>query len=335
MHKRFEFNERDSGKSKQGNRHELTCIISPWPHILLNSCPAELRGCSDQGQVWRFQVPIHLQFQATNNLLEYLTAIITPWIDLLTGRLERGDCALLMTNSTTAKGWMQKSKFSKVGKAPLQATVCADAACHHACLFMDAKIKGYSQWFAGNLNNVADALSWDWHQDDKELTKILRLHFPQQMPMHFKISPLPNEINSWLILLLQCLPVNKWLREKHMTTNLAHGLDGKSSASQSDVETSSWTVSESKSKSSYLEHLPWLSGVGDSLICNSTHQLKVQSEVPYQLWCRSSGNWEDRIPLKMQITSLASFYCNSSGPSGMKTLRRNNKRPFLSQSLMN
>jgi hypothetical protein len=239
-----------------------------------------------------------------------------------------------MTNSTTAKGWMQKS-INEVGKGPLQATVCADASPHHASLFMDVEIKGYSQWFAGKLNNVADALSWDWHQDNKELTKILCLHFSQQMPVHFKISPLPNKINSWLILLLQHLPVNKLLQEEHMTTNLAHGPNGKSSASQLDMETSSWIASASKSKSSYLEHLPWLSGVGDSPICNSTHWLKAQSEITYQMWCRSSGHWEDRIPLKIQTTSLASFYCNSSGPSEVKTLRENNKRPSLSQPSIN
>jgi hypothetical protein len=56
------------------------------------------------------------------------------------------------------------------------------------------------------------------------------------------------------ILLLPCLPMNEWLRDKHMMTNLAYGLDGKSNASQSDVVTSSWTASASKSKSFYSEH---------------------------------------------------------------------------------
>jgi hypothetical protein len=143
----------------------------------------------------------------TNNFLEYLTAIITPWIDLLANCLKRGDCTLLMTNSTTAKGWMQKSNFNKVGKDPLQATVHADAARHHAPLFTDTGIKIYSQWFAGKLNNVADALSWDWHHDNKELTKEFRLHFPQQIWTYFKISPLPNKINSWLILCSNPVPV--------------------------------------------------------------------------------------------------------------------------------
>ena len=100
-----------------------------------------------------------------------------------------------MADSMTAEGWMRKSNFEEVGEDPVQATVCADAACQHARLFMDSEIKGYSQWFVGKMNNVADTLSWDWHQDDNELTSILRIHFPQQMPTHFKISPLPNEIN--------------------------------------------------------------------------------------------------------------------------------------------
>jgi len=142
-----------------------------------------------------------------------------------------------MTDSTTAEGWMCKSSFNEVGEDPVQATVCADAACHHTRLLMDAELKGYSQWFVGKLNNIADALSQNWHQEDKELTSILRLHFPQQMPTHFKISLLPNEINSWLILLLQCSS----------------------------------------------EHLPCLSGAEDSPTHVSTHWLKAQSEVPFQM----------------------------------------------------
>ena len=130
---------------------------------------------------------------------------------------------------------MCKSSFNEVGEDPVQATVCADAARHH-------ELKGYSQWFVGKLNNIADALSQNWHQEDKELTSILRLHFPQQMPTHFKISLLPNEINSWLILLLQCSPVNEQIREEHMTTNLMLGPDEKSTVSQLDAKTYSWTA---------------------------------------------------------------------------------------------
>jgi hypothetical protein len=93
------------------------------------------------------------------------------------------------------------------------------------------KIKEFSQWFAGKINNIADALSWDWHKDDKELTSTFRLFFPQQMPMHFGISPLPSKISSWLILLLQRLPINACLQEEHTMTRLDLGHNEKSNAS--------------------------------------------------------------------------------------------------------
>ncbi len=213
-------------------------------------CPAGLGGYSNQGHACRFQIPANFQFCATNNLLEYLVAIITPWIDLLVGHLKNSNCALSMTNSTTDKGWMQKSNFNEADKDPIQASVHTNTAPHHAQLFMDAKIKGCSQWFARKLNNVADALSQDWQQDNNKLTSILYLSFPQQMPTHFKIPPLPSKISSWLISLLQRLPVNERLQEEHMAKKLVPDNDGKNIASQSDAKTFSWTASPSKSKSS-------------------------------------------------------------------------------------
>jgi hypothetical protein len=54
-----------------------------------------------------------------------------------------------MTDSMTAKGWVQKSNFNEVGQDPTtQAKVHADTTRHHARLFTDEEIEGYSQWFA-------------------------------------------------------------------------------------------------------------------------------------------------------------------------------------------
>ncbi len=61
--------------------------------------------------------------------------------------------------------------------------------------------------------------------------------------------------NGKLNLITSADGLNERLWEEHMTTNLAHGPDGKSNASQSDVEISSWTASASKSISSYSKHL--------------------------------------------------------------------------------
>jgi hypothetical protein len=46
--------------------------------------------------------------------------------------------------------------------------------------------------------------------------------------------------------------------------------------------------------------LPCLSGAEDSPTRVSTHWLLAQSEVPFQMWCRPSSRWEDRIPQKMR-----------------------------------
>jgi hypothetical protein len=93
-----------------------------------NSCPASLGGYSNQGFAWRFKIPNDLLFCTTNNLLKSLAVIITPWTDIIGGRLSPGDCALSMTDSTTAKGWMQKSNFKEPDNNPIQASTCVIVA---------------------------------------------------------------------------------------------------------------------------------------------------------------------------------------------------------------
>jgi hypothetical protein len=167
-----------------------------------DSCPAGLGGYSDKGFVWRYYLPQYLKFQASNNLLEHIAAIITPWVDIIAGRLTHSDCALSMMDSTTLEGWLKKTNFIEDGESPIQATIRLKVARLHASHYLSHEIREYSQWFCGADNQVADALSRDDNRTDKELTKILHLHCPSQVPQHFKIVPLPSEIVSWLTLLL-------------------------------------------------------------------------------------------------------------------------------------
>ncbi len=163
----------------------LLAFRSPDRIYHSDSCPHRLGGYSDQGHAWRFKVPDKYLFRALNNLLEFSAAIITPWIDIIEGHLSARDCTLSMTDSTTAEGWMRKSNFVKPDNDPVQATARVNAARKYASIFMNADIKGYSQWFAGKSNNVADALTRDWHLGDNKLTFTLRSHFPEQMPENF------------------------------------------------------------------------------------------------------------------------------------------------------
>ena len=207
-----------------------------------------------------------------------------------------------MTDSTTAKGWMRKSNFSESGSDPIQARVRADAARQYADVFMAARVKGYSQWFEGKRNNVADALSREWHRSNDELTFLLHSLFPSQMPVHFVISPLPKEISSWLISLLQQLPVSEQLRERHTTARLERGDDGQNIAGQSDATICTWTNSPATNESPCSALLPWLSAREDSCGIAMKHWPKAQSEVPFHMWFRPSGRRADR-PVKKRTTS--------------------------------
>ena len=100
-------------KAKNGVDMNLLAFRSPDRVYFSDSCPAGLGGYIDQGRAWRFKVPEEHLFKASNNLLEFMAAIITPWIDVIEGRLNAGDCALSMTDSMTAEGWMRKSNFDE------------------------------------------------------------------------------------------------------------------------------------------------------------------------------------------------------------------------------
>jgi hypothetical protein len=168
---------------------------------------------SSLGFVWHYSIPQSLQSWASNNLLKFLSAIITPWIDILANRLQSGNCTLLMTDSSTAEGWMHKKNFRASDKDQIQMDVRVKAAQKFALDFTNHGIKSYSQWFPGKENIVVDALSCDNDRTDSKLTSILYCFAPHQMPNLFRIVPLPNKIVSWLILLLSKLPIKEQYRE--------------------------------------------------------------------------------------------------------------------------
>jgi hypothetical protein len=65
-------------KTKNGVDMNLLTFRSPGRIYYSDSCPHGLGGYSDQGHAWRFKVPDEYLFRASNNLLEFLAAIIPP-----------------------------------------------------------------------------------------------------------------------------------------------------------------------------------------------------------------------------------------------------------------
>ena len=227
-----------------------------------DSCPHGLRGYSHKGWAWRWYLPENLLFHASNNLLEHLAAIVSLWVDIIAGRLNQEDWVLSMTGSTTAEGWLRKSNFTKLGEDPIQASVRIKAARMQATLFMSLGLKYYSQWFEGKRNKVSDsdALSCDNNRSDDELTLIIK-SCPTQVPSHFEIQQLPNEIISWLTALLLKLPAKEQLREAHTRSKLGRGATGRNISNPSDSRTTSTSNNSQESNGTHSsEHLPWLSG---------------------------------------------------------------------------
>ncbi len=214
-----------------------------------------------------------------------------------------------MTDSTASEGWPRKSNFIKEGEDPIQAKIRLEVARLHATHYLSNGIREYSQWFHGADNNVADVLSRDNDRTDDELTQILHSHCPSQLPQHFEIVPLPNEIVSWLTSLLLRLPVKQQLVETHSTTNLGRGIVTPSTAKASDSETtsSSKTYAElTESKSSEVS--PWLCVKGNFLNHVMLPWLKAQSQIPSTMWLRSSGKTGMMTPNKTPSATLHDFY---------------------------
>ena len=320
-------------EAKRGIDMNLLVYRKPTKVYRSDSCPAGLGGYSSNGYARRFYIPPELQFRASNNLLEHIGSIITPWVDVIEKRLGPGDCSLSMTDSSTSEGWARKTNFKEDGEEPIQATIRLEVARSEQRRNMEKKIRNYSQWFPGRHNTVSDALSRDDDRDDEKLTNILRTFAPSQMPSRFKIVPLPNKIVSWLTSLLRRLPVKERLREAHTRTKLGRGTDGVNTAKKSDSKkTSSSNTSPEATESDSWEPLPWLCAEDVFQDRLMIPWLRAQSEIPFHMWLRPSGRMTNQTQQKTKMASLESFYLANTGASGTATPPQSNKRPPPSAS---
>jgi hypothetical protein len=116
------------------------------------------------------------------------------------GNAKAGSCFLSQTDSTSAAGWIRKSNFGDVHPMHLQVAQAT------ATLMMDHASTVYSQWFEGNSNEVADALSRDHHLSDTQLLNLFLSLIQEQIPNNFRICTLPpdavSRIMTWLHSLL-------------------------------------------------------------------------------------------------------------------------------------
>ena len=236
-----------------------------------------------------------------------MAAIITPWIDIIAGRLTRGSCALSMTDSTTSQGWLRKTNFTD-DDDPLVTNAKIAMSREHAARYMDKEICDYSQWFPGSDNNIADALSRDFHVSDEILIKSLHELYPSQVPTKLKIAQLPNEIVCWMTSLLRKLPVQPQLREKHKTTTNDHGTAGNFTANQQDSKTTfSSNPSPANNDHTSSARSPLQYEKGDIRESLQIPWLSHQSKIPSITWSRPSGVKATQTPHSTMTNNCPGF----------------------------
>ena len=146
--------------ANKGMSMHMIAYCLPDRIYINDSCPRGLGGMSDEGFAWRYELPEELRFRASNNLLEHIANVITPWVDMLAGRLTKGMCKLSYSDSTTSTGWMKKSNFDTdpqpdengITKDPIEAKVRMDVCRHHALFCLENEIRDFSQWIEGTDN---------------------------------------------------------------------------------------------------------------------------------------------------------------------------------------
>jgi hypothetical protein len=162
------------------------------------------------GYAWHREIPSELRLHTSINSLEFIACVISIWVDLLRGSIQKEYCILSQTDNTTAAGWLKKSNFSEENDEFIQLTT----ARHLANLLIDSGSCIYSQWFSGESKSISDSLSRYFHIESDHLCCLLSNHFPLQVPFGLKIQPLPKKIISWVTLLLRSRPQTElWSKE--------------------------------------------------------------------------------------------------------------------------
>ena len=87
-------------------------------------------------------------------------------VDMLTGRLKKGDCFDSMADSSTSEGWLKISNVSELEENPIQAKMRIEVCRSDTKTKLESGVNDHSQWFLGVHNELADALSMDKNRSD-------------------------------------------------------------------------------------------------------------------------------------------------------------------------
>jgi hypothetical protein len=177
------------------------CIPQEPDHIILTdaSTTQGLGGYNvKNGKAWRYKLQPWMKSLSINTL-EFMSSIIAFEIDIEQNPPSNFDCYLIATDNTAAMGWLKKTNFASIGEQAVQLAL----ARHLAYRLMELNCCISSQWISGLNNCVADMLSREHTLSDLELTNVIKITYPQQVPQSFEICQSQNKACSTIYSLVQ------------------------------------------------------------------------------------------------------------------------------------
>jgi hypothetical protein len=198
-----------------GDSINLSTLRQPSQVGILDSCPFGMGGFTWTGQAWRIRIPpssvIYAGMSETNNVLEFLAMAITLWLIILDCvALDLTDeCILGLGDNTSAICWIFQStrlppKSAYYAPVQLIARKVARLTTESQQCLCAQHLKGGSTFISDWLlfttqtrDGKTNPVAFDDPADDL-LTNQFHSSFPQLIPQHFEISPLPEEILSFV-----------------------------------------------------------------------------------------------------------------------------------------
>ena len=319
-------------RANQGISLNLLTFRKPDIVYICDASEYGLGGFATHGRAWSYQIPVELRNRAHINVLEYLTQIVSIWLDILEGKVSKEDCVLSIGDNTSAMGWLRRSNFRQKDDTDTTWLVKQQLGRHLAELVLKADICLYQQWLKGSDNLVADSLSRDSYYLNANTHKnFLTNVVPHQLPPNFSIKPVPKEISCFITLILQQLPATQPQLSKPKPSELALGNIGTLSCLVSESVMFSLKEYQDISKISSCQDLPKQSGKGLSLEEIIKIWLKEQSQPPLHMWLRPSGQTTGKTPDWTMMERLALYYKNSTEDTVTRTKDRKSRKHYQCQ----
>jgi hypothetical protein len=305
--------------AREGISMNLLTLRRPSQVGISDSCPFGMGGFTWSGRAWRLRIPPSSTIYGvseSNNVLEFLAMAVTIWLVLLDCAAQGliDECILSLGDNTSAIGWIFRSTRLKP-ESPYYEPVQIIAR-KIALLITESKQCLCSQHLKGSSNFIADWLSFtDQIRDDKPnpvafdnpddelLTHRLHSSVPQLIPQHFEISPLPEEILSFVEQVLRTTESSMTRSSRRRTrTATEPGVDGLDSATKPASWTRSCLTFPSKNENSSFDHssapikLP--TGTSQAAFLEQLRKpwLARLSELPQAIWLRRFGTISNAAP---------------------------------------